>query len=79
MSIRNLEWTKGAPERLEPGMVVLIDNCVLLVGNASPSGRLWGGQASEEDLATVDAWAWLVKPHTLEWIADMAKAHGVGR
>ncbi|MEE4461060.1 hypothetical protein V2S84_02735 [Azotobacter chroococcum] len=41
---------------------------VLIVGDCSdlmPDGSI--------------AWAWLVRPHTVEWIEAMAKAHGVGR
>ena len=69
MSIRALEWTAGAPERLEPGMLLLYSTgSVLIVGDCSdamPDGEI--------------AWAWLVRPHTVEWIEAMAAAHGVGR
>lgn len=69
MSIRNLQWIKGAPDRLEPGMLLLYGTgSVLIVGDccdSTPDG--------------VSAWAWLVQPHTVEWIEAMAKAHGVGR
>lgn len=69
MGIRALEWTKGAPEKLEPGMLLLYrTGSVLIVGDCSdlmPDGEI--------------AWAWLVQPHTVEWIEAMAAAHGVGR
>ncbi|WP_349573101.1 hypothetical protein [Azotobacter salinestris] len=69
MSIRNLQWNEGAPEKLEPGMLLLYGTgSVLIVGDCSemmPDG--------------VSAWAWLVKPHTVEWIEAMAAAHGVGK
>lgn len=74
MSIRNLEWTKGAPDRLEPGMVLLWPDYTLEV-----IGTEGIPDYSAETLAYVAAWAWPLKPHTLEWMADMAAAHGVGR
>ena len=69
MSIRNLQWTAGAPEKLEPGMLLLYPTgSVLIVGDCSdsmPDGEI--------------AWAWLIQPHTVEWIEAMTKAHGVGK
>lgn len=76
MSVRNLQWTKGAPERLESGMVLLVHDGdyegTWLVGSDTESDQSWA-------IGCCVAWAWLIKPHTLEWIADMAKAHGVGK
>ncbi|QQE90464.1 hypothetical protein [Azotobacter chroococcum] len=69
MSIRSLEWTAGAPEKPEPGMLLLYSTgSVLIVGDCSdlmPDGSV--------------AWARLVQPHDIEWIEAMAAAHGVGR
>lgn len=76
MSIRNLQWTAGAPEKLEPGMLLLVRDGdyegTWLVGSDTESDQSWA-------LSCCAAWAWLVQPHTIEWIEAMAAAHGVGR
>ncbi len=76
MSIRTLEWHKGAPEKLKPGMLVMRGgraNDICVVGSLMY-------RADEESLMdNAVAWAWLVQPHEIEWLESMAEAHGVGK
>lgn len=78
----NLEWFDGAPERFERGMV--LENrggTIVLVGDideemcigAAPEGIL--AQAMDN----VERWAWLVRPHELDWLEDMARKHRKGK
>lgn len=72
-----IDWIDGAPEKLEPGMVIEdVDNGFLLVGSITENGYANYFSFSE---AAVIRWGWLVQPHELEWIADMAQRHGKGR
>lgn len=69
-----IDWIDGAPERLEPGMVVQFSGGILLYGNGITEEQVvtaTGGLALRH--------GYLVKPHELEWIADMAQRHGKGR
>ena len=87
--MRNLEWFDGAPEKLEPGMVVRVGdpvNRVLLVGHTDAAGesKFSGPDDRLEKLPEAInpyllAWAWVIKPHELEWAADMACKHAKGR
>jgi hypothetical protein len=55
----NIEWTEGAPDRLEAGMVVRVDGGEpLLIGDFSviPYSEY------------ITHWAWLIKPYQLSWI-----------
>jgi hypothetical protein len=54
----NIEWTEGAPVKLEVGMVVRqLGGQPLLVGHLSC--------LSEHGITH---WAWLIKPYQLSWI-----------
>jgi len=72
--MRNLEWTMGAPEKLEPGMLIRWQDgrCELIGSNVDP--EVIGCVA-----AWILGWAWVIKPHELEWAADMAGKHAKGR
>lgn len=74
--MRNLEWVEGKPEELIAGMVIQDGNgFILIVGNinedcsSSPDKFPDGGKT----LSQTVRWAWLCKPHELEWLEDMAK------
>ncbi len=56
----NIEWTEGAPDRLEVGMVVRMKDWdgPLLVGDFS----------TLTDTTHITHWAWLIKPYQLSWI-----------
>jgi len=55
----NIEWTEGAPERLDVGMVVRLDGWdVFLIGDFS----------ALKDHKRITHWAWLIKPYQLNWI-----------
>lgn len=70
MGIR-LEWNKGAPEKLEPGMALLYQTGgILIIGSATDQSWI-----PRDEIA----WSWIVKPHDWTWLEAMAKAHGVGR
>jgi hypothetical protein len=55
----NIEWTEGAPDRLEVGMVIRVcGGAPMLVGSfgALPTTKY------------ITHWAWLIKPYQLSWI-----------
>lgn len=80
-----IDWIDGAPEKLEPGMVVRFDGLwegqlnTLLIGHVNSFSGF--GKSLDANLSTdkITRWGWLVQPHELEWIADMAQRHGKGR
>lgn len=68
MSI-DVKWQEGAPEKLEPGMLVKMRRGpVLLVGH-DPRG--WTDAEREQ----VARWAWLMAPYEYDWIVGMERAH----
>lgn len=78
MTILTLDWQDGRPEQLEVGMIVDDkDYGFVLIGDAnkwySPDA---GGHMYEPG---IKRWAWLVKPHELEWLADIQRKHAKGR
>lgn len=65
-NIRNVQWNEGAPEKLEPGMLVeAAMGGIYLCGSLVPNG-------SPEELSSLKRWAWLIQPHELNWLEDMA-------
>lgn len=69
-----IDWIDGAPEAIEAGMVLRWgDDSLTVVGNDFPDDAL--------ELFTEygKAWGYLIKPHELEWLADMAQRNGKGR
>lgn len=84
MSIRNIDWIDGAPEKLEPGMIIHgEDDHFFLIGHFDDSYGCAIDPAFldglDEDIAAIKRWGWLVQPHELEWLADMATRSGKGR
>lgn len=87
--MQNLKWNEGAPDKLEPGMVVRVGdpvNRVLLVGHSDAAGesKLSGPDERLEKLPEalkpyLLAWAWVIKPYELKWLEDMAGKHAKGR
>ncbi|MBX6221389.1 hypothetical protein ISD48_26025 [Pseudomonas aeruginosa] len=76
-NIRNVQWNEGAPEKLEPGMVVDANDTkspvyrVRIVGEVLPDEAIDGGE-SPPLLDHIKRWAWLIQPHELNWLEDMA-------
>lgn len=69
-----IDWIDGAPKEVERGMVVKCSTGkVYLIGD----GEYWTYAC--EWLCDIVAYGYLIKPHELEWIADMAQRHGKGR
>ena len=67
-----IEWIDGAPEKLEVGMLVELDSgSILLVGDIDDYYSRC--DYSSDPLPEFTRWSWLIKPHELEWIEDMAK------
>lgn len=55
----NIEWTEGAPDQLEVGMVVRVyHGAPLLIGSMCILNSCEG----------ITNWAWLIKPYQLSWI-----------
>lgn len=66
----NVEWTEGAPEEIKPGMLIRWSNGdVTLVGCDIPE---YAAELTTEDAT---AWAWIIQPYQLQWVADMASFH----
>jgi hypothetical protein len=55
----NIEWTEGAPDKLEVGMVVRVRGGKPL---------LIGDYCAVTYIGRVTHWAWLIKPYQLSWI-----------
>jgi hypothetical protein len=72
--MRNLEWFDGSPDKLEPGMFFQHKDYEggFLIGHGDGFGWL-------TDFSRIVRWAWVIKPHELEWAADMAGKHAKGR
>ena len=66
-NIRQVHWNEGAPLYFIPGMIVSgSDGCPDIVGH---------GYSEEQEKSwrkAVTRWAWLIQPHELNWLEDMA-------
>ncbi|MGC6992795.1 hypothetical protein ACP0J1_29440 [Pseudomonas aeruginosa] len=73
-NIRNVQWNEGAPEKLEPGMLIAMGNAVMLIGHLDHYAM---SLSPEPDiyLECTTRWAWLIQPHELAWLEDMANKH----
>lgn len=75
--MKDVKWIEGAPEKIEPGMLVL-------VRDVEYEGVWLAGSGIDPDseiawvMANCVAWAWLIQPHELEWVERMARAHMAG-
>ncbi|KAJ15354.1 hypothetical protein [Pseudomonas aeruginosa] len=65
-NIRNLQWNEGAPKTYEAD---------LLVQWHDGSIELAGHDCMFEGWEKAKRWAWLIKPHELAWLEDMANKH----
>lgn len=65
MSILNLKFTKGAPAKLLPGMVIRCRGEMVLIGTHTPP--------SIERLVLTDAveWAQAIPGYVVDWLNDM--------
>lgn len=70
MKITNVQWNEGAPKELKAGMLLeYADGLVSLIGTnfeQSPDRSVF---------AVAKRWAWLIQPHELAWLEDMANKH----
>lgn len=74
MTILTLDWSKEAPEKFRPGMAVRTrSGRVVVVGDDTAPMRLMMLRR------VLVEWAWLVKPHELDWIGSIRKQHVKGR
>lgn len=68
-----VDWMEGTPQRLEAGMLVQWhDGQVSLIGHYDErmSVELLDGEPDLAlELGEIVRWAWMVKPHELEWVA----------
>lgn len=69
-NIRQVQWVPGRPEKLRTGMVISItvfyEDRIVLIGDFME-------EAYRENLrAGCMKWAWLIQPHELNWLEDMA-------
>ncbi|QJP08385.1 hypothetical protein [Pseudomonas multiresinivorans] len=79
-NIRQVQWNEGAPKQLEPGMVIrsAVYEGIFLIGTVDAAGESslttpWTRkELDEEQRSNVIAWAWLIQPHELNWLEDMA-------
>ncbi|MDH0335170.1 hypothetical protein [Metapseudomonas otitidis] len=80
-----IDWIDGAPEDFEPGMMVEVIGKLtgmpirILVGHISPHGAVINTTDTGFAVSDVIRYGYLIKPHELDWIADMAQRHGKGR
>ena len=80
--MQNLQWNDGAPEKLEPGMLIRWESGAFdLVGSVDFEMSESGQSSARLEWLMRDciAWAWVIKPHELEWAADIAGKHAKGR
>lgn len=81
--MKDLDWIVGAPDALEPGMLVRIGDELFLIGHVDAAGKSSLDSINarrplgDAEKACISAWAWLIKPHELAWASSMARAHGV--
>ncbi|QJP10472.1 hypothetical protein [Pseudomonas multiresinivorans] len=69
-NIRQVQWVPGRPERLRQGMVmatmVFDEELIFLIGD-------FMDEAYRDHLMDrCLKWAWLIQPHELTWLEDMA-------
>lgn len=80
----NLEWFEGAPAQFEPGMYIETTGGVFcLIGHCDAAGASsLNGPDDRVDCRypeVIKRWAWLVKPHELEWLEGMATSNAKSR
>lgn len=73
--MHKLQWIEGSPADFQAGMLVQWDDGVVsLVGHfdETVSQDTSGLIEIAGALAGVNRWAWLIKPHELDWLQAMA-------
>ena len=60
--MHDVNWVKGAPDHEQPGMVLRFFGRKDL--------HIVGSNSLKLRLASVEEWAWLCKPHELEWLCS---------
>lgn len=65
MSLTNLKWSKGAPDKLLPGMVIRCRGEMVLIGTHTPPSieRVVMAEAVE--------WAEAIPAYVVDWLNDM--------
>lgn len=73
MSLK-IEWVDGAPEELQPGMVIMFEDDLVLIGHCNSLGSHGAPRSAifHEHLKRAKKWGWLAQPHELEWLRHMA-------
>lgn len=67
-----LKWTDGAPDKLQPGMLIQTKGGDLsLVGDIDEDAHSAKPYATDL-LANTMRWTWAILPHELEWAQRMA-------
>lgn len=79
--MHNLDWHEGAPDKLVPGMIVEFYGELAIIGHFDC--ELSDGHPRDCDykewFASIERWAWVIKPCQLEWLESMNKQHGKGK
>lgn len=71
-NIRQVQWNEGAPENLQPGMLVEIwTGSIRLIGHLDKDAMTRNSHY-QEWMDDIVRWAWLIKPHELSWLENMA-------
>ena len=67
MKTMNLTWNEGAPERLEPGMILRYQD-----GRLSIIGTHFEQSLDRATFGVATQWSRLVEGYQIEWLANMA-------
>ncbi len=62
-NIRQVQWNDEAPKKVQRGMVFDYCSTLWLVGD---------GKLPRIEITKIKRWAWLIQPHELNWLEDMA-------
>lgn len=69
-SVRQVQWNEGAPAVLVAGMIIEDeDDGFLVIGDILIDGAPF---SESRQAPVVKRWAWLIQPHELNWLEDMA-------
>ena len=65
MSILNLKWTKGAPEKVMPGMVLRCSGVIILAGTRTDPDY------AKRVIASCTEYSQAISGYELDWLEDM--------
>lgn len=72
-NIRQVQWNNEAPEKIRPGMLLdTVNDGVVLVGDLLDDGCICSDNWEPIEAEEIKRWAWLIQPHELKWLEDMA-------